>query len=469
MAICSVRKIEKAFHIYVSIFLLGTQRSAKNRNVDMICFRDFIYTKAEINNIPFGNSNFVLQNKYIIYERRDTYMKFKKLFCGLLTAGMLFGVSAFAEGEVISVMVDNEAVTFDQQPVIIDGRTLVPIRAVFEKAGASVEWDQDALTATIKNKKNTVTISPNNNVMYKNGNAVEIDVPAQTINDRILIPVRAISDALDFGVTWNGYQNTVLIATNNKPYRPFSASKRGFREVSAIADFYVDGSCVNSSADLNGDGINEVVSFTEALETYNSESPLLVINDVDYTAMIEKDFIGIQSFAVISADGTNKQVVITGSEGGVNCAHFYTYNGKTLVDLGDNPVISFGEKLLFDEASYIISDLHGICFTDIMITGSFYKLENGGLKYYKLAKAEEIAPRVLKKIYKDSVAFIKIQTDNFEPGTYKYLKDYDMITSSSIQYLNLLEMYVDSKSPDRVEFFVELEDGEKAVLIPYRP
>ena len=394
------------------------------------------------------------------------YMKFKNLFCGLLTAGMLFGVSAYADD--ISVMVDNQAVAFDQQPVIIDGRTLVPIRAVFEKAGAVVEWDQDTLTATIKNKKNTVTISPDNNIMYKNGKAVELDVPAQTINDRILIPVRAISDALDFGVTWNGYQNTVLIATNNKPYRAFSASKRGFREVSAIADFYVDGSCVNSSADLNGDGINEVISFSETLETYNSES-LLVINDVDYTEMLQEDFLGIQSFAVISADGANKQIVITGSEGGVNSAHFYTYNGHTLSDLGDNPVISFGDKLLFDEASYIISDLHGICFTDVMITGSFYKVENNELKYYKLANAEDIAPRELKKVYNDSVAFIKYPATEFEPGTYRYAENYEMITSDSIQYLNILEMYVDPKSPERAEFFVELEDGETAVIIPFKP
>ena len=77
-------------------------------------------------------------------------MKIKKLFCSLLailSLSVAAGTFASAENDVVTVMVDNEQVEFeDQTPVIIEGHTLVPVRAVFEKAGAQVSWDQDTQT-----------------------------------------------------------------------------------------------------------------------------------------------------------------------------------------------------------------------------------------------------------------------------------------------------------------------------------
>ena len=79
-------------------------------------------------------------------------MKLKKLFTAMAVtccAFALTGVIANAENDVVSVTVDNVAVEFDLNPVIIEGHTLVPVRAVFEQAGATVTWDQPTQTATI--------------------------------------------------------------------------------------------------------------------------------------------------------------------------------------------------------------------------------------------------------------------------------------------------------------------------------
>ena len=125
------------------------------------------------------------------------FMKLKHLFAGFLAAVGILTLStvAMAENDTISVMVDNEEVVFDQAPTIIEGRTLVPIRAVFEKAGSTVDWEQDTLTAVIERNGITVRITLDKDIMFKNGKAVALDVPAKIINDRTLIPVRAISDA----------------------------------------------------------------------------------------------------------------------------------------------------------------------------------------------------------------------------------------------------------------------------------
>lgn len=395
-------------------------------------------------------------------------MKFKKMICGLLAAAAVCAYipGAFAEEDTITVMVDNEEVAFDQQPTIIDGRTLVPIRAVFEKAGAVVSWDQSSLTATIEHGENTVKISPDKDIMFRNGKAVALDVPAQMINDRILIPVRAISDALDFGVTWNGYLSTVLIATDGKPYRAFLGVKRGFRDLPAISDFYINGSCVNNEADLNGDGIEEVISFTQTMDTSNEEMPLLVIDDRDFTPQIKENFQSLNALAVISINGVDKQVVIV-ENGDVQTAHFYTYDGTDLIPCGENPTINFKTRLLFDETKYVLSDLHGICFTDIMVTGSFYQFENSSFNYFRLSNAEDIVPRLLIHTYNDQMVYRMITTDKYVPGAYQNAQTFETVNSEAFTQFMLLEMYVDPKNPAYVEFYVELPDGTKAVLTPY--
>ena len=139
----------------------------------------------------------------------------KKFVSALLSAALLAApvIPAMAEESTISVIVDNEKVEFDQAPVIEEGRTLVPLRAVFEKAGAAVNWDQETQTATIQRGNYVVQVTLNDNVLYKNGEAITLDVPAKIVDDRTLVPLRAISEAYDCTVDWDGESRTVTITT----------------------------------------------------------------------------------------------------------------------------------------------------------------------------------------------------------------------------------------------------------------
>ena len=76
------------------------------------------------------------------------FMKFKAFVAATVAAIGVFACGAFSVSadDNDSVSVDNTMVQFDQQPVIIYGFTLVPIRAVFEQAGAVVTWDQPTQT-----------------------------------------------------------------------------------------------------------------------------------------------------------------------------------------------------------------------------------------------------------------------------------------------------------------------------------
>ena len=190
-------------------------------------------------------------------------MKFKKLILtviAVLAVSVPMSMSAYAENDVVTVMVDNETVEFDQNPVIIEGHTLVPVRAVFEKAGAEVMWDQPTQTATISRGDYVVTIKYGESVMYKNGTAIALEQPADVINNRTMIPVRAIAEAMDFSVTWDGHHSLILVSTSGKPYRAYAYLKLGFKTLEDASEFYCDGSAL-TEIDLDGDGKAEVVEF----------------------------------------------------------------------------------------------------------------------------------------------------------------------------------------------------------------
>ena len=117
---------------------------------------------------------------------------------------------------VVSVVLNNKHLKFDFPAIIVNGRTLVPLRAIFEALGATVEWDGSTQTVTSTLKGTTLKLTIGSNVLYKNGTPITLDVPAQLINNRTMVPVRAVSDAFGANVKWDGDTRTVYISTQGK-------------------------------------------------------------------------------------------------------------------------------------------------------------------------------------------------------------------------------------------------------------
>ena len=122
-------------------------------------------------------------------------------------------IAVMAEEKMISVTVDGEAVKFDVLPQIINDRTMVPVRAIFEALGAGVEWNDETKTVTATKGETIVSLTINSNVISVNGEEKAIDTPAMIVNDRTLVPVRAISEAFDCTVEWDGVTYTVIITS----------------------------------------------------------------------------------------------------------------------------------------------------------------------------------------------------------------------------------------------------------------
>jgi len=98
-------------------------------------------------------------------------------------------------------------IKFDQPPIIDNGRTLVPIRAIVEAMGATVDWVAASQTATIVKGAQTVKMQISNVTMTNNGVPIQLDVPPKIVGGRTLIPARAIAEAFGAKVEWNADEN----------------------------------------------------------------------------------------------------------------------------------------------------------------------------------------------------------------------------------------------------------------------
>lgn len=136
----------------------------------------------------------------------------KKLLLGILAVLMLC-VPAFAHPP-ITVYVDNVAVNFDQPPIIKDDRTLVPMRRIFEALDAQVFWDEPSQSVTAVHGTDVILFRIGEAGLYKNGKLVyTMPVPAQIINDRTLVPLRAVAESLGAEVGWDGIKYVVDITS----------------------------------------------------------------------------------------------------------------------------------------------------------------------------------------------------------------------------------------------------------------
>lgn len=142
--------------------------------------------------------------------------RLSKILSIVLTVIMLAGVvtiPAMADEE-IKVKLNGVELTFDVPPQTINDRTMVPMRKIFESLGATVEWDEDVQVAVAKKGDIELEIKVDSTLMTKMGrDPISIDVPPQMVNDRVLVPIRAIAEGFDAEVTWDEATQTVNITT----------------------------------------------------------------------------------------------------------------------------------------------------------------------------------------------------------------------------------------------------------------
>ena len=109
------------------------------------------------------------------------------------------------------IVTNGEAKALDVPAQIIDSRTMVPLRAIFEALGATVEWDDATKTVTSKKDDTTVKLTIGTPAINVNGADKALDVAAQIVESRTMVPARAVAEAYGCEVAWDDATKTVTI------------------------------------------------------------------------------------------------------------------------------------------------------------------------------------------------------------------------------------------------------------------
>ena len=161
--------------------------------------------------------------------------KLVSLMMAMVMATSAMVAVAAEEPKTPSVRVDDRAIYFaDQAPVLLveESRVLVPARGVFEAMDAEVKWDQNKKQVIVDSYNNIIrivlTIDSKEMEVYTftsltsaDKTVVELDAVAQLMNDRTMIPLRAISEALKADVAWD--PETYLVDITSTQYQQFVA------------------------------------------------------------------------------------------------------------------------------------------------------------------------------------------------------------------------------------------------------
>lgn len=151
-------------------------------------------------------------------------MKAKKLLSMVLASAMTLTMAATAvtADDSITVLLDSMELTFDVPPMIVEGRTLVPFRGIFEALGYEVDWDE--ASQTVMGEKGDIelkmvigeteaTVQNNAEGASEPEKTVTFEVPPQIVDGRTLVPVRAVAEMSGYKVDWIGDTRTVTIVT----------------------------------------------------------------------------------------------------------------------------------------------------------------------------------------------------------------------------------------------------------------
>lgn len=146
----------------------------------------------------------------------------RKYLLSLLLILTLLSVNVYAETREITVKVNDVKVVSPVPAQIVNDRTMLPMRSIFERIGAQVTWMESEKIIFATKDRSLITMQIDNNIMsvQQIGNdeivKIELDTPPFIVNGSTLVPVRAVAESLGCSVRWDPQTYTVDVSTISK-------------------------------------------------------------------------------------------------------------------------------------------------------------------------------------------------------------------------------------------------------------
>lgn len=145
----------------------------------------------------------------------------KKYLVHILVATLMIAMGQFlapaeeVQASDIAIIIDGKTVNTDVAPMIVNSRTLVPVRVISENLGADVEWNNSNRTITIVKGSTTMVLTADSKNYTINNSTKTLDSPAIISNGRTMVPLRLIGEALGAAVEWEN--GKVVIDSSGYP------------------------------------------------------------------------------------------------------------------------------------------------------------------------------------------------------------------------------------------------------------
>lgn len=234
----------------------------------------------------------------------------KKVMSALAVSAMLMSAlptSVMDAAARISIYINDAELSSAQAPVMKGGRVLVPLRSIFEGLDAKVQYTNRTKTIVATRDDQEVTLTLGSKTAYINGEAISLDVPANTIKGNTMVPIRFVSEAFGEKVFWNSRNQRVDIKTTATP--PVDETQ------------YAAWNIYGSVSGSNGDGRDLTVSFTRPTsEKAVSAYRIMLVKTRDVNSFTESSATAVPSanYTSVTPNGSNPKLTLNAQTRDVN-------------------------------------------------------------------------------------------------------------------------------------------------------
>ncbi len=150
----------------------------------------------------------------------------KKILFGLplMMALALLSSASCLYANTIKVSLNHTPLTFESEPILENGRVLVPMREIFEPMGFQVQWDEKTKTIIGSKPNLKISMKINSTSAIKNGELFSLDTPPILVNDKTLVPLRFVAESTGASVQWDNSNRSVSIHTPEEQWSEISHS-----------------------------------------------------------------------------------------------------------------------------------------------------------------------------------------------------------------------------------------------------
>lgn len=167
--------------------------------------------KSEKEILKQSSKEQIKQEKLALKAERKSLYTAEEWSEGLKLQAELNKVKDLRALSLDSIIIVDKPVKFDTPPVIKSGRTLIPVRGVAASLGADVAWNAATNTVTITKGDTIIEFKIDDEMMTINGKSKKLEVPAQIVNKRTVVPLRALIESMGLGVDWDADTETIVI------------------------------------------------------------------------------------------------------------------------------------------------------------------------------------------------------------------------------------------------------------------